>query len=872
MGELSRAEEAFQYVLKHDADNLQTHERLAFVYGVTGQRWDAASHLFYEVQHRDWRLETLVMLGDGERPIEEPEYLKRCEARAPHDPLVRFGLAANAISKGRTDEARAVLGPLVRDEPELVAGQALLGALLVVGSETEFFQWHEQLPAAARSHPEINYVRGLWARRQGKLEVAARCFWEVVKRVPEHRRGTYQLGQVLVALGRSPGDDFEKRASQLYELSLLLDRVLLSQGKDAETMRQVAVLLEAMGRLWEAGAWAETSLSLNPYATWPIEMIERLSPELRGNPPRTLDNANLALRYDLSSLPTFATLQHRSSNPDGVGSRITSVKSRIAFEEADSVGFDFAYDNGGDVEIDGARFFEQTGGGVGVMDFDQDGWPDLYMTQGARWKTGDVSPTPSSELIDRMFRNLSGTRFVDATSSAGLGDEGFGQGCAAGDFDNDGFQDLYVANIGRNRLYRNNGDGTFNDVTANSGLAAEEWTTSCAFVDLNADGLPDLFDVNYLTGSDIYTAICDGFACSPKGFEGVPDRVLLNRGDGTFVTLQNATPQENAKGLGVLAAVLHERDRPSLFIANDQVPNFLLRNVPAEDPANVRFVEEGFLSGLAFDENGLPMACMGIAADDINSDGRTDFFVTNFKDEYNTLYLQDGDGLFVDGTNAAGLRSPSLPFVGWGTQFLDADLDGEPDLVLTNGHVDDYRRTGGQYQMRPQFFQNEGNARFIERLAPEAGTYFAREFVGRGLARLDFNGDGLMDFAVSNIGDKASLVANRSTETGHFVNVRLHATRTARDAIGTQVELQTTDGRRWSKQLTAGDGYMASNERFLQFGIGTASGEVALRIEWPSGRTTELKYVPINATIHIIEDVGSRETLRQRNAASLAVR
>ncbi len=367
-----------------------------------------------------------------------------------------------------------------------------------------------------------------------------------------------------------------------------------------------------------------------------------------------------------------------------------------------------------------------------MLDLDHDGWPDLYFTQGGKWPTGDLKPSPSPEYVNRVFRNLDGARFVDVTLHAGLGDEGFGQGCAVNDFDNDGFQDVYVANIGRNRLYRNNGDGTFSDVTTASGIDTQEWTTSCVIVDLNADGFPDLFDVNYLTGPDIYTAICDGFACSPKSFEGVPDRAWLSHGDGTFNALPDATPKQDAKGLGVVAVDLYERGRPCLFIANDQVPNFLLRNLPSETSDNVKFVEEGFLSGLAFDENGLPMACMGIAADDVNGDGRTDFFVTNFKDEYNTLYLQDAVGLFVDGTSAAGLKAPSLPFVGWGTQFLDADLDGAPDIVLTNGHVDDYRRTGGKYHMRPQVFRNIGGGRFEELFAPAAGTYFAKEYVGRG--------------------------------------------------------------------------------------------------------------------------------------------
>jgi hypothetical protein len=416
-----------------------------------------------------------------------------------------------------------------------------------------------------------------------------------------------------------------------------------------------------------------------------------------------------------------------------------------------------------------------------------------------------------------------------------------------------------VANIGRNRLYLNNGDGTFSDVTEGSGITGDDWTASCLVVDLNADGLPDLFDVNYLAGKNVYTAICSGRACSPAAFDGAPDRLHLNRGDGTFEFVANATPESDAKGLGVVAAHLHDRGRPSLFIANDQVPNFLLRNSASNDAFNLRLQNDGFPSGLAYNEDGLPMACMGIAADDVDGDGRIDFFVTNFKDESNTLYLQDANGLFIDATNAAGLRASSWPFVGWGTQFLDADRDGEVDLVVANGHVDDYRDEGGQYHMRPQFFRNTGDTRFVELSGPEIGSYFQRKYLGRGLARLDWNRDGRMDFVVSNIGAQASLVTNQSMGVGHFLNVRLHATATARDAIGSVVEV-VTDKRRWSKQLVAGDGYMASNERVLQFGLGAADSLSELRVSWPSGQTTTIRNIPVDVTIELVEG-SSRGTL-----------
>ncbi|HEX6987147.1 MAG TPA: VCBS repeat-containing protein, partial [Planctomycetaceae bacterium] len=579
--------------------------------------------------------------------------------------------------------------------------------------------------------------------RQGDLRVAARCFWESVRRVPAQRRGNYQLGQVLVSLGEEAGHEFAERAGKLYELTQLLDEVLRTEGRSESAFRAVTNLTEATGRAWEAYAWAAAAAEAFPDSAWPHATLARLAPVVAENPPHTLPAANLALKHDYSGFPDHRELL-RSVTGGSEPQAGAPVVSSILFEEEADAGIDFVYENGHDPSTKGARMFEQNGGGVAVLDFDLDGWPDLYFTQGAKWVHGAPASTPTPGLVDRLYRNDGGRRFAEVTPVAGLGDPGYGQGVSVGDLDADGFADLYVANIGVNRLYRNNGDGTFTDATEESGLEGQAWTASCVMADLNADGLPDLFDVTYVTGPDVYEAICNGRACSPRIFEGLPDRLHLNQGDGTFAFVPNATPTTDSKGLGVVAADVGSRGRPSLFIANDQVPNHFLRNLPSDDPSNIRLQEEGFVTGLAFDGEGLPMACMGIAADDADGNGLLDFFVTNFKDESNTLYLQDAPGLFVDATVPAGLKAPSVPFVGWGTQFLDADLDGEPDLVVVNGHVDDYRDEGGEYHMRPQFFRNTGGGRFVE-LFDEAGAYFGRKYLGRGLARLDWNRDGRPD-------------------------------------------------------------------------------------------------------------------------------
>ncbi len=803
----------------------------------------------YLVQHQEWSLDTLAILGDLERPVENREFLKNAALKYPDDPLIQMGLAAyDMYLLGEIIPTQAMLQGIVDRHPDLLPAQAMLGESLV--DDPRFPAWHAQLPSHADENPDIWYVRGLWARRNNKLPFAARCFWETLRRVPVHRRANYHLGQVLDSLDDPRSEEFLARSGRQFELTHLFDVVLKRKGDGEAALKRIVELLEQTGRIWEARAWAETSAQYFPKAKWPRTAYKRMTPLLRGNPPQVLPAANLAAKYDFSSFPAWDEELSRKTAPSSAAAEALSVPSEIRFEVADA-GLDFIYFNGDDPATPGVRMFEQPGGGVAVLDLDNDGWPDLYFTQGAKWIQGENAPRESPQFADRIFRNVEGKRFVDVTGQTGLGSQGFGAGASIGDFNGDGFADLYVANVGRNRLYQNNGDGTFSDVTKASGLHLSDWTSSCAVVDLNADGLPDLYDVNYVTGAGVYSLICKKIGCSPSAFQGQPDRLLINRGDGTFAWIENATPKTDTKGLGLLAFNGDRRNRPCLFVANDQVANLFLVNSASDDSTNVRLENRGLQSGLAYNMDGLTMACMGIAADDADGDGRLDLFVTNFKEEPNTLYLQDRNGLFNDRTNVAGLYAASLPKTGWGTQFLDADLDGDPDLVVANGHV--YPEPNTEYQMQAQCFHNVGGGRFEEIPSRELGPYFEAKHSGRSVAKLDWNRDGLMDFVVSNINEPAAILTNVSPTQGHSFGVRLHAVATARDAIGSVVEVEVP-GRRWTKQLVAGDGFQASNERLLHFGLGANETVSSVKVTWPSGRISRLKNLPADGTLELVED------------------
>lgn len=848
-GELSSAINAFRFVLESEPQDVATHSRLAFLYAASARRWECRPHLELVLRSGGATIDELAMLADLERPVDEAEYLKKCRQSYPNDPNVRLGLASAAVQEGQPATAILELEKLIRQQPLLMAAQALLGELLANERSDRFESWNSALTTEASLWPDIWYARGLRAQFLGHSKSAARCFWEVLRISPIHRRANYQLGRVLTELHHPQAEDFSGQARQLFSLTQWLLHATQSEGMNEVVMREIVQTLDQMGRVWESCAWAQVSRQNFPESEWPSSFLQRLAPLLNNHLPMVLPDKNLAMKYDLRSFPEFhEPLEANITVPREIPKSAAEVP--IRFREESDIGLDFIYQNAADASTRGARMQEQTGGAVTVVDIDQDSWPDLYFVQGSHWPSGSTVPVPDDRLIDGVYRNRFGRSFQEITSLTGIVEQGFGQSSAAGDLNEDGFEDLYVANIGQNSLLLNNGDGTFSSASLSAESPAH-WTSSVAIADVNSDGLSDLVDVNYVAGPDVYTRICSGRACSPSAFSGTLDQVHLSNGDGSFSKVSASTPVAESKGLGLVVFRNPERQVPSIFVANDQTPKFLL-TLSSGDDGNWSLNDTAFQTGLGYNGDGLLTAAMGIAADDVNNNGLIDFFVTNFKDEANTLYLQVSRDLFQDLSRAAGLDAAGIPYVSWGTQFLDADRDGDQDLVVTNGHVEDYRDENVDYEMKPQLFRNLGNTQFQEVTAEEAGSFFGEKFLGRGLAKLDWNRDGLMDFAVSNIGAPVSLLTNTTDQAGHFVNFRLHATTTARNAFFARVEVQVGQAT-WTRQLCAGDGYHASNERLLQFGLGNIAVVQSVRVVWPSGAESIIENPIADSTLELVE-------------------
>ena len=853
MHHASAAEAQYRRALAIDPELRYARDHLAYLLGIEGRRWESLPHLFSLLRSNQFSLDHLLLLANHAAAIDKSEELKQFRQAAPDDPLPLLGEARVAIHRSQMQTAKGLLKEVLAKSPHEIEAVAELGQVLLNEADPEFARWLLELAPAAEAHPDVWVIRGQWARQRGDLRGAARCFWEAIRRDPTHQAATYQLAQSLQSMGDAANAKvLSDRASRLQKLYLETETLFSNRGNLAR-IRSAADLTESLGCLWEAWAWHRVILSVNPHEQPSLEAVQRLAQQLRNEPPLVLDSANPAKQLDLSGfeLPPWdaESLGERSS----AAPELASFRTNFADVTA-GAGIDFRYFAGSDSYEGGRRMFQFTGGGAAVFDFDADGWPDLYLTQGCRWPP----VAGQTEYFDRLYRNRGDGTFEDATDSAGLKEDRFSQGAAAGDFNNDGFVDLYVANIGVNRLYMNQGDGTFRDVGDAAGIHGEAWTSSCLLADLNGDGLPDIYDVNYLQGSDVYERVCSDHgrprACMPTVFEPQPDRFWLNLGDGRFAEHSEAAGLNAAggNGLGVVAGDLDGSGRLSLFVANDEDANFALINITPEPGAEPKFLERGVLAGLAYDGDGKALACMGVAAGDANADGKLDLFVTNFYQEPNTLYLQGADGMFTDATSAAGLRAPSYNVLGFGAQFLDGDLDGELDLIVTNGHIEDLSYQQIPFKMRPQYFRGLGGGRFAELPAAELGEFFQGKYLGRGLARLDWNRDGREEFVVSHLEAPAALLANVSAESGHFLAVELRGVNSARDAIGAEVTIAAA-GRRRTAWLTGGDGYMASNQRQLVFGLGAAERVETVQVRWPSGLRQEFADLAADQAVVLVE-------------------
>lgn len=858
---LSQAAKRYRAALAVDKNDSTANDRLGFLLGLASRGSEQVPHRLRLIRLEKIQPVHLLSLALGSSVIENSELVREYHRTNPDDPFLLLSLARIATEEQRYEQARQLLREAVRRNPNFVSGQVRLGAILFDhATREEFLQWHTALPEAAETRAETWALRGRWLLKQSRTREATRCFAEALRRDPNHERANYQVGRLLSTFGkREEAAPFLKR-SRLLRKYVNVVKVAFAANDEA-ALREAAQLAESLALYWEAYGWAFVAKSFSrsaPTQKWARKMTDRLKPMLDRLPlvrTRPEDSPVLRLALDEFPLPSF-----RDESPEPTRKATPPKIAAVTFEDrASSAGLRFRYFNGRESVESGMKYmYEFAGGGVAVLDYDGDDRPDIHLTQGSRWP----NDSEQTEHLDRLFRNRGDGKYVDVTAATRLLESGFSQGAAVGDYNSDGFPDLFIANIGRNRLYRNNGDGTFAEVALPAAPNTDQWSTSALLADVNSDGHPDLYVVNYVTAPDVFTRVCRSGdragICLPQSFPAEQDRLYLNGGDETFrdVTETSGIKQADGKGLGIIAADFEGSGRVNLFVANDTTPNYLFvpRAASSHDPRI--FSEVAMRSGTALNRSGRTESCMGIAVGDADGDGRLDLFVTNFIAESNTLYRQISPRNFDDVTRTAALREASLPLVGFGTQFLDANLDGWLDLIVTNGHIDDFRSTQSVgYKMPPQFFANGGKGRFQLVAAKSLGPYFQQKYLGRSLARLDWNRDGREDVIILHLDAPVALLTNTTREAGRFVALRLRGTRSNRDAIGATVRVKTANAT-MTRQLTAGDGYQASNERSLIIGLGTANRVESLSVSWPSGKQEEFSAIRANSRWILVEGSG----------------
>lgn len=504
---------------------------------------------------------------------------------------------------------------------------------------------------------------------------------------------------------------------------------------------------------------------------------------------------------------------------------------------------------------------ESMSGGVLVLDYDRDGWPDIYFTNAP---TVEMS-LHGQKAVSALFHNNHDGTFTDVTAKAGVASPCFAMGGAVGDYNNDGWPDMYITCLGGNVLYRNNGDGTFTDVTAKAGLADGRWSTGASFGDYDGDGYVDLAVSNYV---DFKLNDLPGFGksptcryrgidvqCGPRGLRGAGDSLFHNNGDGTFNDVSKATGADDKPGyygLGVVWSDLSGSGKPDLYIADDSTPNYLYRN-----DGDGRFTEEGLESGTAVSGDGSEQGSMGVAVGDYNHTGRFSLYITNFADEFNTLYRNDGKDNFTDVSYDAGVALPSLPYVKWGTVFADLDNDGWLDLASVNGHVYpqvDNLPSGARYREPSNLFLNNRDGTFCD-ASQQTGDALSTPRVGRGLAAADFDNDGRMDLVVENLDGKPLLLHNADNSGAHWASFELAGTKSNRLALGARVTV-TAGGIVQTDEVRSGGSYLSQSDLRLHFGLGKATQIDAIEIRWPSGKVETMRSLAADHFYAVLEGSG----------------
>lgn len=808
-------------------------------------------HLMRLFRARQFDLRLLLAVTETSSRRLSPKTSERLMERNPDDHRVRLAEAFVMMYRHDSKAAAAILEDILEHHPKFAPAHAMYGQALIAENRlVDIPNWLNAATPQSSKYADYWLTLGDLAMQKTQLREAVRAYWEATRRDPGSNPAWDRLGQAMLQLQATnseataiSADQVEAvlaRSSEMLDLRERFNHFAADGQTNQSKATDVALALLNLGRVWEAEAWSALATTL------PDAPLDEL-PELRERILAKLSNDQAWISGDASAssldfshfpVPVVSEASSMTSPTNAIVPKLAGTEHVRLEEQSNAWGLRDIASNNNPTDARLAAIIRSTGVGGGAIDYDLDGLPDI-MVMGA----GGTMQAQDSQA-NQLLRNL-GNSFQEISERAGVADRGFGQGLAIGDFNEDGFPDLFFANLGQNRLLRNNGDGSFTDCTEllieND---AQSWSTSAVFVDLNQNGIADLVVTNYcqtVSGLDMGCPNEEGVVgpCHPLMFPADADVFYEGVGNGSFrdITTEWVSEPSTGRGLGILAGNL-DGSKFGIFIANDMSRNAFYTPTKREDGISLQ--ENASIRGVALDGRTQAQASMGIASSDFDLDGDLDFYVTGFGREYNIYYEQVAPGIWRDETNKLDLAQPTLSVVGFGTEAIDLDNDGIDEIAVTNGHIGDFSDPESlPYEQPLQLFRRQSNGCFELISDDQWGNYFTDHHVGRGLWTMDANLDGKMDLVVTHTKEQLRLLINQSEKAGNSIGFQVKGTTCSRDAIGAIVRF-TCNGQERSMWLLAGDGYMCSNEKILRAGVGDAQRVDNVRVIWPDGQTQEV--------------------------------
>ena len=857
------AENNYLAILRLVPGAAPAHRRLAQLLNRQGRRHEASFHLRELCKQGNIRqdeLHALIVVSDA--MVSKPGEVANPEL--DYTPIGPGGEGRKLFTEERYPEAADALRAHVASGSAKPATVALFGRVLAEAqSDDEFVQWLGSINDEVREFPEYWAAMGVFLASRRAHPESVRALLEALDRDPTDFRSMNRI-HLMLKLVDEPElvKRWDKRWKDYRDVLFSNNDVSAEETPDSIAMEKLADQLMTLGRELEGVMWKSLATHYRGLPAEALQPWNQRRQELVAAGTSFPDQQARICKMNIDDYPMPDLSKFAANNQK---SAVTTIKDpgppTPAFFRniANRVGIAHAYEVSAQKLQTGFAMHNQTGGGVTVIDFDLDGQPDLYFAQGA-CDAPDFVATESNQLLrklDQAYRNV--------TENAAATDNRYTIGCTTGDWNQDGFPDLISANIGLSLLWLNNGDGTFRKVPIPGSDDLQRMPSSIAIADLDGDHLPDVYEGNYMKSEQIGRLpkrSASGRvieAEGPGGFPAFQDRIMLNDGSGNM-SAEFLGPMEDEKhhALGIVIADFDGQPGNDLFVGNDKSANQLW----TRDVGTGRWTDVAMLKGTAFSFGGNGTASMGIASGDFDRSGTLDIHITNFQNEPVCLFLRR-DEVYEDRAVQFRLGPASQAVLGFGTQALDYDNNGFLDLVVTNGHIEDYENMSGPFRQKAQLFANRGN-RFEEVEVADTSGYWEDVHLGRALARLDFDQDGRIDYVVTHIDEPSALLRNETPATGHWVQLVLVGTTSERDAVGARVTVRCGD-QQWTDWLTGGDGYLCRNEAFLPFGLGDRNSVDEITVDWPSGKTQTWNSLAVDQRVMLIEDQGESFELRQRD-------